>query len=392
MNELKICDNNPFTTSTAQALISNLSITYSLDPVTDITELTQLAKMYASNPSYGDSNRKLLGFQILQIADCRFSSIKCANNSNGVYTDFHWYYSFDYGNCYQFNVGLDYNNNSVTLKSSKRQGVTYGLQVQLGPLYSNNQYQTTDSTGMIVFIHNSTFLPTTSDAVYIETGSSASIEIKKVFTNNYVYPYSECKDLTSFSSYLYSSTNSLYGAYRQQDCFNLHIQQNIIKNCGCYYTAYPMLTQSSVCLTNDSYDCINEQINDFSDEEASAQCPLECFTVSYDKTISTLEYPTSAYYYNDISDPSTLSYYQSLLGVTNLSYTDYKKAFLSVKIYYPVLIAQNIIETPKTSPIDLLSQIGGSLGMFLGLSAFTIIDVIELVVMIMVALFKQKKD
>ncbi len=39
-----------------------------------------------------------------------------------------------------------------------------------------------------------------------------------------------------------------------------------------------------------------------------------------------------------------------------------------------------ISEIPKTSPVDLLSSIGGSLGLFLGLSFLSFIQVLEIVV------------
>ena len=392
-------------TKDAQTLITNLGTQYNLDTVTDIDELTQLTKMYTSSTSFTDANRTLLGFKIGDINKCTFNNVECALNGTkssvtNYYTEFHWIWLYDYGNCFQFNSGSNYTNEEISLKKSKRPGPQYGLSLTLGPLINFNQYVTSDSTGIVIFIHQDKYLPQSSDALFLQPGRNGFIPVKKTVTNNYPSPFSECTDLTSYSSSLYTSTLSLYGGvYRQQDCFNLFNQQNIINKCGCYYTAYPMLTQASPCLDVASYECINEQLNDFSDEEASKQCPLECSSTTFDISISTLEYPTKQRYNILLNDYTDYMYYYAFEyeynqppPVTNLTLTQYQELFLQVNIYYPALKVTEITQSPKLSAIDLLSQIGGSLGMFLSFSMFTLLEVFEIFgLSIYVFFFKKKK-
>ena len=64
-------------------------------------DLNHLVQMAAANPAFGDANRKKLGFLNSSIVfTCKYNKISFKN-------DLHWYYSFEFGNCWQFNVGLN---------------------------------------------------------------------------------------------------------------------------------------------------------------------------------------------------------------------------------------------------------------------------------------------
>ena len=102
-----ICDFNAFTSHESENLflhlanVNNVSLKQTSD---NIEILTRLAKMNASVRSQNyDSYRKSLGlFSLKNIASCYFNHEKC-----NLEQMFSWYYSFDYGNCLQFNAGRD---------------------------------------------------------------------------------------------------------------------------------------------------------------------------------------------------------------------------------------------------------------------------------------------
>jgi hypothetical protein len=60
----------------------------------------QLAANKASEPIYGDEKRKQFGLGLLQITYCFYNNKNCTND-----LEFYWHY--DYGSCFQFNVGND---------------------------------------------------------------------------------------------------------------------------------------------------------------------------------------------------------------------------------------------------------------------------------------------
>ena len=78
-----------------------------------------LAQLNASNPSTSNEMRKNFGLNLSQIS-CTYNYTDCKN-------DLHWYWSFAYGNCYQFNSGLNLTNQNVDLKETFRNGKDFGF-------------------------------------------------------------------------------------------------------------------------------------------------------------------------------------------------------------------------------------------------------------------------
>ena len=108
------------------------------------------------------------------------------------------YFSYDFGNCYQFNAVFN-----SSIKKSFSEGIDYGLTLLMGPIVNNNKYLTSTSRGLVVFVQNQSFPLSDHDLINIETGKETNIGIKRVFTQNQPKPYSECVDLSEFSSDLY---------------------------------------------------------------------------------------------------------------------------------------------------------------------------------------------
>jgi hypothetical protein len=251
---------------------------------------------------------------------------------------------------------------------------------------------TTWDSGLIVYIHNNSFRPVSSDAVYIEPGKQSIISVKRTYTQKYPSPYSDCIDLTSLApSDLFSFIRDQNQTYRQQDCFNLCMQRDIIDKCKCYDLNYANLNRNNVkpCLNLSEYACLNEIKKNF-DVELCRQvsCPLECNSIKYDLGLSSLLNPHLKEY-NSFS-AQELANYERVLGA-NLTYDLFRSAWVNLKVYYPTLQYTYISETPKVSLIDLCTQIGGSLGMFVSFSVFTLFELIEILVLVLYEYFKKKR-
>ena len=68
-------------------------------------------------------------------------------------------------------------------------------------------------------------------------------------------------------------------------------------------------------------------------------------------------------------------------------YNNLKSSVLSFRIYYDDLLYTQISQHPKVLLIDLISNIGGILGLFLGVSFLSIIELIELFLEILFLLY-----
>lgn len=110
-----------------------------------------------------------------------------------------------------------------------------------------------------------------------------------------------------------------------------------------------------------------------------SQCPLECETVSftYKKESWPLdENAVSSLYYNRTKD---------FLESTNSSYSIHsvgslKRTILDVYFYYEDLSYTEITQIPKMSVTNLISDIGGTFGLFLGLSLLSLVEIAHIIV------------
>ena len=73
------------------------------------------------------------------------------------------------------------------------------------------------------------------------------------------------------------------------------------------------------------------------------------------------------------------------------TYDLYKDYFYSMKIFYAEASYTQVTESPQDDLIGLLSNLGGNLGMFLGFSIFSFVELMELLIKILWILLFFKK-
>ena len=204
-------------------------------------------------------------------------------------------------------------------------------------------------------------------------------------TKKYPWPYSDCIELDTYKSEFYDLiTKTRKKAYRQQDCFELCIQKQIIHECGCYYTKYDDLgTSVEPCLNQENFSCLEDKIDNFTLTECQKQsCPLECDSTSYELSLSSLV-NIEKKEYNSVIVSEVLDEYYDDNTTTTSSNSIINSNLVYVTVYYPSLQYEQIIESPKTQIFDLFTQIGGALGMFVSFSIFTIFELIEIVLLVL---------
>ena len=124
-------------------------------------------------------------------------------------------------------------------------------------------------------------------------------------------------------------------------------------------------------LNNQARPCLNRTsflLSEFDIEECiKLSCPLECDTVSYEYSLSTVPLFTKNTFASLTEQQR--GFYQRILGnETILTYDLVKSLFTRVRVFYPSLEYTDITESPQTSIFDLFTQIGGSLGLFISFS------------------------
>ena len=206
---ITICNINPFTSRQAQNLFEDLAlaqnITLSTANESELSLINELARMYAADPAYPIKSKiSLGGFSTDEIDFCQWEYDKKLMGKNCA-KQLHWYYSFLYGNCLQFNSGLSQTNDVIDLVTTSADlNGDDSFRIQIRPKYSN-RYAVGEpfGEGFVVFVHNKSFEPTYEDALFVKQGNYNALKVKRTFKHKEPSPYSDCIDLTSYSSKLY---------------------------------------------------------------------------------------------------------------------------------------------------------------------------------------------
>ena len=401
---ITICDSNAFTTKFAQSLIENLSLSQYGKNISNMfkmdysnfamNNLSRMVKSHVNDPKFGDEMRKRLGFNLSQIMlNCTFNQNQCDFNR-----DFNWIFHFEYGNCFQYNVGLNMSNQSVDLKSVSFGSKYCGLSFKIGPLINENSFPLTPSKGLIVYIHNQTETPNFySNSLSVEPGKETSIMIDRKIGFSLPSPYSECVDLSNGYDSEFYQILTKYGTkkshYRQFDCFCLCITQKPIEDeCGCYFTAIHRFRLSIPCTNSTQLECLGKKLTFitnnlqlFVGECAETVCPLECDSYEYNTQVTSLDYPSMEFY-----ELLEINETQSKYNIDLSTYDLYRQYFYSLNFYYASTIYTYVSESPQMTLVGLLSALGGSLGMFVGLSVFSLLEVFEVLFRLIWIIFEKR--
>jgi len=363
-----------------------------------------IAKKYANTPypniftnfflmnelsSSNDSFQKSLHYPLNEsLISCTINTMSCSS------ADFVWNFNPIYGNCYSFNTGFKNSGDSVDLIQISKAGNVNGLKLEL---FIRNPYNIPNfiqSSGYHVIVHNRTYKISFFDGYDISAGVETNLAISRLYETNKPKPYSECIDLKSiesFDSNLYRVMFGLNQTYRQINCFDLCFQQLLINTCQCYTNTFNKLNGTNPCLQLSQIKCSLLAWYTFHSNisrNCVQCCPLECFSINYQITTSFTNYPIYNYASNSLmTNPIITSKFQN----ETLTYDLIKESVLSLNVYYDKLAYTQISKDAKLESVDLASNIGGLLGLFLGMSFLSFAEFIEMIIEVLIIILKRSK-
>jgi hypothetical protein len=132
------------------------------------------------------------------------------------------------------------------------------------------------------------------------------------------------------------------------------------------YVEFAFIEQDFECIINSS---ILFSKNSFYLNECD--CPYECEKTYYTYTSSISLFPTLQY--------SNYIFQSDLIKrkYPNITYQQLKKSVARVQIFFDEMKETVVEESVKTELSDLISNLGGTLGLFLGLSFLSLIEFVE---------------
>ena len=397
---ISICNLNFYSTNESYLASKLLFGTDSPEP--SLTTRGQVWTNLMLESLYG-IDKRTTGYSVYDtLISCQFNLAKC-----NLSQDFEYFYDVTYGNCFRFNSGNNMNGSKIETKYTYQSGVRNALDLELfiGSAELNN-YPFSRENGFLISISNDiAYSISSTESVKISAGMSTNIILKAFTIKKQPKPYSECtEDLTSINSYDSECYRELYlpnRKYFYSDCNDMCFQKYLGELCACqtalfsfsYYKnmrfcSGPELNTNKIN-PNDSI-CVNKAFREYAlkpELKKKCNCPLECETNSFSHAYSISEDPTIQY--------SKFLMNQSLIKkrLGSLSYIDLKQNVARVQIFYNELKETFISEEIKTKIFDLVSNIGGTLGLFLGLSFLSLIEFFEIFFQILIiSLFKRKNQ
>ena len=338
-----------------------------------INEILLALNRETFNKNFTDDNRKKLQYTFYDdiIFECAYNGIK----ENCNLSDFAWSYDKILGNCHTINSDL---NNSTVFKYSSFFGPIYGLSMTLFLGIKNELKALNPNKGLILIIKNTsnTF---DSKTVELAPGLETNIQLERHFATQLPKPYSNCDidndNPKQFNSKLYNDFLKSNMQYSQQYCIELCFQRLVIKECGCTDFYSISLDDVDICYQS-SYNCVDEVYNNFTNKNFFNQiclplCPLQCNQTSFKVSTSSTQLVTE-YFSKRIKNKA------NELNITDLDLEDEKNSIIRFNIYFDSLSYTLITESAAMDLVVLLSNIGGTMGLFLGVSVLTFMEFFEI--------------
>ncbi|RNA30566.1 amiloride-sensitive sodium channel subunit beta [Brachionus plicatilis] len=291
-----------------------------------------------------------------------------------------------FGNCYTFNSGRNSSGHKIPIRKKSRPEIIKGLKMELfigAPEYHpcwELRY------GALVSVHNQSSIPMiTMDGMMVQTGSETNLILNKVNMKKLSKPYSNCVvNLTNkneIDSVHYRNTFNYIAEYRQNWC---------LLNCSINTTTEENIKKcSSLNFTTEfeKKSCINNFEDELKHVEfCSSQCPIECDHSYFTMFNSVATFPTISYASYLLLDES----FRSKFPYENISMNQVKESVLSFNVYFNTDFNQMIEEVPELDGLSLLGNLGGQLGLFLGVSVLTFAEIFEIIFELSILIFNTK--
>ena len=346
------------------------------------------------------------------VLSCRFVSNNCTNMSY-----FKVVYDLNYNKCFQFSFG-----NITSEWATAGYGSNMGLNLVLyldteSSFNSTHEYsylfpQRNSIGGQASISYPDTLISPSEHGWNLMPGYASSISMVASDIQRLPSPYSTCTDQEK--SAFYDQGYSLYA------CESEHLQNEMMKTCGCVscFRPVPVSLMSTVnfCgrldlnnITDSEQRHICERtllIDSSKSNESLSGCVAPCTETIYAGSLSQSLWPGPSYvddFYHEYvtmhPNKVNLKAYKALnKEMTSKTTTRERKMelihqnFLRLNVYYSSDQVQVIKQQASYGLADLMSDIGGTLGLWAGFSLITILEFLRFLLALTMQLMSPRKQ
>ncbi|XP_020566821.1 acid-sensing ion channel 1C isoform X6 [Oryzias latipes] len=285
------------------------------------------------------------------LLDCKYRGQDCGpENFTTIYTR--------YGKCYTFNSGLDGNPLLTTLKGGTGNGLEIMLDIQQDeylPVWGETD-ETSYEAGIKVQIHSQDEPPFIDQLGFgVAPGFQTFVSCQQQLLQYLPPPWGDCKSTPIDSEFF--STYSITAC--RIDCETRYL----LENCNCRMVHMP--GTSTVCTPDQYKDCADPAL-DFLVEKDNNYCVCEtpCNMTRYGKELSMVKIPSKA----------SAKYLAKKFNKTEQYIGD---NILVLDIFFEALNYEKIEQKKAYEIAGLLGDIGGQMGLFIGASVLTILEIFD---------------
>ncbi|KAJ0058773.1 hypothetical protein NL108_000481 [Boleophthalmus pectinirostris] len=310
---------------------------------------------YTPPPGYRVNTTEMMGRLGHQLEDmlleCKFRGETCTHkNFTPIYTR--------YGKCYTFNSGQDGNPLLTTLKGGTGNGLEIMLDIQQDeylPVWGETD-ETSYEAGIKVQIHSQDEPPFIDQLGFgVAPGFQTFVSCQQQLLLYLPPPWGDCKSTPIDSEFF--NTYSITAC--RIDCETRYL----LENCNCRMVHMP--GTSMVCTPEQYKNCADPAL-DFLVEKDNDYCVCEtpCNMTRYGKELSMVKIPSKA----------SAKYLAKKFNKTEQYIGD---NILVLDIFFEALNYEKIEQKKAYEIAGLLGDIGGQMGLFIGASVLTILEIFD---------------
>ncbi|CAI2310181.1 unnamed protein product [Caenorhabditis sp. 36 PRJEB53466] len=305
------------------------------------------------------------------IQDCSFAGNTCSES------DFKRYIDPVYGACYSFNEDSSLN------YSVSRGGIQFGLKLMV----TVTQTKTNGTTD---------FLPTTtlagarigvnsrgndpgldSNGIDVGVGYESAVSVTLTQNERAKRPYGKCVDRESdkrFQDYTYTL----------ETCFNGCKQRDTVSKCSCANPRIALGPSDTACQpVKTDLDCLQSLKGNQTNSAApnidllvECSCNPPCSQSTYTPTVSLAQFPSTSYYVATSSTYGVGSCSSSNSNFASKSDCQswYNSNGLIVQVFFETLSYELYTETSGYTVSNVINDLGGQAGLWLGLSVISVVE------------------
>ncbi|XP_066955766.1 uncharacterized protein [Macrobrachium rosenbergii] len=300
------------------------------------------------------------------ITSCSYDHKTCS------FRDFYQWQSDTYGNCYTFNSPNLFDEVNGTfvkrpLLRTSKSGYQNGLRLTLNLDAENYVSLLSPDMGVRVVVHTPSITPIPEEEGFSSPpGFLTSIGIQMKNINRVGQPHGNCHA---------KNWENFHRDYSQKSCRLLCLEKKIQEECGCANAINDLLQALNSPLprcnpTNITQDLCRQVQKKVITDGRLCTCPPACEELIYNPLLSMNQ--INQKFYRLLKNKKSIYVGDDVCSGSGLSTA-------RLHIYLESLLTEVITESPAMSFNDLLANVGGHLGLFIGLSLVTVVELAELV-------------